>query len=100
MSLTSCRPPDSKEWPTGYIRGVKGLSSEVQRIRDITSDSLYYIGEWHSHPIGVGVQPSKDDKIALGWVNTFQSAMGYPGLLAIIGDSPMPNYLLSQKFQV
>jgi hypothetical protein len=89
-------PPDSKEWPMAYIRGVKGLNQKVQRIRDVTSNSLMYIGEWHSHPTGVGINPSKNDNIALDWVKEFQASIGYPGLLAIIGDAPMPNYLLSQ----
>lgn len=88
-------PSDSKEWPTAYIRGVKGLHKEVEKYRNKTSDELTYIGEWHSHPRGASVNPSKDDKIALNWVSKFQSSIGAPGLLAILGDDGLPNYLLS-----
>lgn len=88
-------PSDSKEWPTAYIRGVKGLHKEVEKYRNKTSDELTYIGEWHSHPKGASVNPSKDDKIALNWVGEFQSSIGAPGLLAILGDEGHPNYLLS-----
>jgi hypothetical protein len=90
-------PPDSKEWPMAYIRGVKGLHQEVHKIREVTKDALAYVGEWHSHPAGAGTKPSKDDKIALNWVSDFQSSIGYPGLLAIIGDEALPNYLLSRS---
>lgn len=45
-------PPDSKEWPTLYIRGSSGLSREVKRIGERTAGMLQYIGEWHSHPRG------------------------------------------------
>lgn len=87
-------PPDSKEWPFAYIRGVRGLDQEVKRIGSVTKGAISYVGEWHSHPKGVSVRPSKDDKTSLKWLADIQSTIGYPGLLAIIGDENLPNYLL------
>ena len=80
-----------------YIRGVKGLDNDARKIRDVTSDALWYVGEWHSHPTGAGINPSKDDKIALDWISDFQTNIGHPGLLAIIGDDASPNYILTEK---
>ena len=87
-------PPDSKEWPMAYIRGVRGLQKHVEEFRDVTKGEIVYIGEWHSHPKGGGSNPSDKDKTALTWVYNYMADAGYPGLLAIVGDDDMPNYLI------
>lgn len=95
ISCVLSSPPDSKEWPFAYIRGVRGLDREIKRIGSVTKGEITYVGEWHSHPKGASIRPSKDDKISLKWLADIQSSIGYPGLLAIIGDENLPNYLLS-----
>ena len=58
-------PADSEEWPTLYIRGAEGLADRVKQIQASTLDRLRYVGEWHSHPDGVGCDPSGDDQKVL-----------------------------------
>jgi hypothetical protein len=79
-------PPDSKEWPTLYIRGCKDLPEKMQRIRKITDGKLGYVGEWHSHPVGCLPIPSQDDKKAFVWICDNVKLDGFPGVMLIIGD--------------
>ena len=79
-------PPDSKEWPTVYIRGCKGLSSRVEKINQITAGELMYIGEWHSHPPGCSVSPSQADQQVFTWLSDFMKVDGLPPLILIVGD--------------
>ncbi len=89
-------PPDSKEWPMAYIRGVQGLEKQIDKISDVTKNGLNYIGEWHSHPDNTSIFPSKEDLIALGWASEYMSAIGYPGLMAILGKDKI-KYLLKEE---
>lgn len=87
-------PPDSSEWPNAYIRGVNGLADEVESIGKITGGAISYIGEWHSHPSGAGVKASIDDKKAHSWLKSEMGSEGLPGIIAIIGERDLPNYLI------
>jgi len=79
-------PPDSKENPYSYQRGVEGLNEQLKSIRLITSDNLEYIGEWHSHPTD-DVWPSKADDKLFSWILDIMSAVGLPSLMLIIGEN-------------
>lgn len=79
-------PPDSEEWPTVYIRGRKGLAAEVRRIETTTARNLTYVGEWHSHPDGVAVLPSRDDMKAFSWLRENMMSAGLPPLMVIAGE--------------
>lgn len=79
-------PTDSEEWPTVYIRGCKGLSAEVRRIESATAGNLTYLGEWHSHPDGAGLLPSRDDKQAFRYLSTNMMSAGLPPLMLIAGE--------------
>lgn len=80
-------PSDSKEWPTVYIRGCRGLSNEVKHIEELTYGMLSYVGEWHSHPSGYGILPSRDDMQAFSWLKELMSIDGYPAFMAIVNDN-------------
>ena len=80
-------PPDSKEWPTLYIRGSEGLYAEVQRVSAITAGMLQYVGEWHSHPSGVPPLPSSDDCKVFAWLTELMDRDGFPALMLIAADS-------------
>jgi Prokaryotic E2 family A/Prokaryotic homologs of the JAB domain len=92
-------PPDSKEWPTLYIRGAAGLSNEVERIHEATAGQLYYVGEWHSHPRGYPPLPSVDDLQVFEWITEALDADDHPAVMMIVGeggcavfvDSILPN---------
>ncbi|MFF2533775.1 ThiF family adenylyltransferase [Brevibacillus sp. NPDC058079] len=83
---TISSPPDSREWPTLYIRGFQGLQKRLDEIRELTSGGLEYVGEWHSHPAGYGCLPSLEDRRAFSWLETHMSPEGKPALMMIAGD--------------
>lgn len=86
-------PPDSKEWPTLYIRGSKGLAREVKRITTVTDGQLEYVGEWHSHPDGCPCLPSEDDLKVFAWLTQNMDDAGLPSLMGIAGEGRAAWYL-------
>ena len=80
-------PTDSQEGRSSYIRGTRGLKEDVNRIVDITDGMLEYVGEWHSHPEGYGVEPSENDRRLLEWVKQGMETVGHPGLISIVGSN-------------
>jgi Dinucleotide-utilizing enzymes involved in molybdopterin and thiamine biosynthesis family 2 len=83
---TLSSPPDSKEWPTYYVRGFQGLHKKIDKIKRITADGMEYVGEWHSHPNGIGARPSGDDRKAFALLSSYMSLEGKPALMMIAGD--------------
>jgi hypothetical protein len=79
-------PPDSKEWPTSYIRGCEGLAERVKAAQTQTLGQINYVGEWHSHPKGASTNPSQDDLKAYGWLVGHMSVESLPAIMMIIGD--------------
>jgi integrative and conjugative element protein (TIGR02256 family) len=79
-------PPDSKEWPTSYIRGCEGLAEKVKAVHTQTLGQINYVGEWHSHPRGASTNPSEDDRKAYGWLVGHMSVESLPAIMMIIGD--------------
>lgn len=79
-------PIDSIEWPTVYIRGVRGLDNALRKITKATDDNLGYIGEWHSHPKGASCAPSGDDYKAFIWLTDVMADYGLPALMIIVSD--------------
>lgn len=43
-------PNDSIQTPVSFVRGLKGLTAEYERITKLTYHQVHYLGEWHSHP--------------------------------------------------
>ena len=79
-------PPDSKEWPTLYIRGCKGLAEQVRKFKETTDGMLHYVGEWHSHPDGIGCLPSTDDRKVFAWLAEHVHPDGFPAVMLIAGE--------------
>lgn len=79
-------PPDSKEWPTIYIRGIKGLKNTLDSITARVNEQVTYIGEWHSHPQGCQPKPSRKDLIAFSWLTEVMNESGKPALMLIAGE--------------
>lgn len=79
-------PPDSQEWPTAYIRGTEGLKENLSSVGIHTANQLQYIGEWHSHPVGVAALPSEDDLTLFTWLSEHRQADGFPAVMVIVGD--------------
>jgi len=88
-------PSDSEEWPTSYIRGIRGLRKNVEKFREVTHNDLVYVGEWHSHPVGYSNLPSADDYKAHQWLVEEMCVEGLPGVMAIQGDAVLPYFLIA-----
>lgn len=80
-------PPDSEEWPTMYIRGVRGLQRAREQIVEATAGNLDYLGEWHSHPPGNPMAPSDDDRTVFRWIEGLAVSDGRPPVMLIVGES-------------
>lgn len=89
-------PPDSEEWPTGFVRGYQGLNSRREEVKQITEGQLEYIGEWHSHPSGCDVNPSPEDRKFFDWLSKHMKADGLPPLMLIVGDPGKYAFYLEQ----
>lgn len=77
-------PPDSREWPTLYIRGAAGLRNHVQAISKATYNNIDYIGEWHSHAVRSSADMSTTDRTALSKLAQEMRVAGLPALMLII----------------
>jgi integrative and conjugative element protein (TIGR02256 family) len=79
-------PSDSKEWPTLYVRGCRGLQPTLAQAEECTHGMLEYIGEWHSHPRGASTAPSNDDLQVFSWLTQLMSLDGLPAVMMIVGE--------------
>ena len=89
-------PPDSKEWPTLYIRGSEGLLKNVNRLLEASGGQLEYVGEWHSHPDACPTLPSGDDLKVFTWLTEHMSDAGLPALMAIVGERRGSSWYLGE----
>lgn len=79
-------PSDSKKRVTSFIRGCEGLLDKVTHAARATSGMLQYVGEWHSHPNGIGTAPSNDDRKVFEWITEKTTEDGYQPVMAIVGE--------------
>lgn len=82
---TILAPSDSDSSAVSFNRGIDGLESELNRIKKITGNNLYYVGEWHSHPNGASLNMSEDDIRHLNWLSDHSKMIGYSLLSLIVG---------------
>lgn len=83
-------PPDSKESPAAFERGVEGLPAKRKEINEISAGWLDYVGEWHSHPAGCSCNRSPADCRQCNWIAGNMQIEGLPGLMMIVnGDGYM-----------
>jgi len=50
---TIVAPKDSKRSSVYFYRGIENLPEQVKYIKEITGNMIGYIGEWHTHPMGL-----------------------------------------------
>ena len=89
-------PPDSEEWPTLYIRGCRGLHSQIEKVQQVTGNQLGYVGEWHSHPATCSVKPSHDDRQVFDWLSDHMKIDDLPPLMLIVGDPEQHAFYLDK----
>lgn len=87
-------PPDSIENKTHFIRGNIGLKQAIAIVEKETLGNIHYVGEWHSHPQGYSVSPSKDDKKLLTALAAEQYKDGNPALILIVGANETSWHIL------
>jgi len=85
-------PDDSISSPTSYIRGCNNLESNLNRIRAVTQDNLFYVGEWHSHPSNSTARSSDDDKLFSEMV-AFNRDNCRPSCMLILGGNNKSLYV-------
>ncbi len=89
-------PPDSKEWPTLYIRGSEGLQKTLSETFTASGGQIEYVGEWHSHPNHCSTLPSEDDLKVFTWLTEHMSDAGLPALMAIVGEHAGSSWFLGE----
>ncbi|MFA7361114.1 MAG: ThiF family adenylyltransferase [Candidatus Kapaibacterium sp.] len=57
---TIIAPRDSKHSSAYFYRGIENLPEQVKYIKEITGGMIGYIGEWHTHPMGLDSLSSVD----------------------------------------
>jgi hypothetical protein len=86
-------PPDSKESPEAFERGVEGLPAKRKEINEISAGWLDYVGEWHSHPAGCSCNRSPSNCRQCNWIAGNMQIEGLPGLMMIVNDDGYMLYL-------
>jgi len=86
-------PRDSIEDINHFRRGLEGVKPALQKIGEITSNQVQYIGEWHSHPDNYSTQQSSDDLKLHKWIKNVTGCEGRPGLMIIVGQKNLSFYL-------
>jgi integrative and conjugative element protein (TIGR02256 family) len=89
-------PKDSTEWPSLYIRGVRGLRTALDEIGKATMSNLEYVGEWHSHPRGCPAEPSPTDKRALASLAKLMRLDSLPAVMLIVADRNRHRFFLGK----
>ena len=91
-------PPDSVAGPLSFVRGAEGVYQTLEAVERLTAGNLTYIGEWHTHPVGHGSQPSSDDRTLLKWigevllfsdVHALMLVAGTDGVRVVMGQSDL-----------
>ena len=79
-------PADSQGDPSGFTRGIDGLSAAVKRVSERTGGIVDYVGEWHSHPLGSSARPSTADMYQMASLACALHRDGLPALMLIVGE--------------
>ena len=80
-------PPDSESDPTGFTRGIAGLTATLLEVTRRTANMANYIGEWHSHPMFASAQPSAYDRTLVQKLADTLALDGQPALMIIAGSA-------------
>ena len=76
-------PEDSVQTPRAFVRGAFGLGADAAALEQRMEGALTYVGEWHSHPAGMGALPSLDDVALFGVMAANMAQDGLPAVMLI-----------------
>lgn len=80
-------PSDSDASPDGFTRGQSGVDVSREAVLERTNRMVDYVGEWHSHPKGIGSQPSCLDVVLLASLTDRLAADGIPAVMLIAAET-------------
>jgi integrative and conjugative element protein (TIGR02256 family) len=81
-------PPDSLASPEGFVCGTDGVSAMNDEKVARTSNSIAFIGMWHTHPEGLPIPSSTDLKAMRELLRTGGAYTGRSFLMLIFGGTP------------
>lgn len=90
-------PPDSREEPGGFVRGVEGVSEIMDDVRLRGAGQVRYVGEWHSHPPRRSARPSAVDGLQIDWLSALMGMDSMPALMLIAGEDETAIIFAEQK---
>lgn len=80
-------PADSCAGASYFERGGYEVAQSIMSAERMTMSHLTYIGEWHTHPLGVRNEPSSDDEKLLDWITERRELYVMPGIMLIMGEN-------------
>lgn len=80
-------PADSRAGASYFERGGHKIEKTIMSAERMTMKHLTYIGEWHTHPMGVNNEPSSDDDDLLDWIAERRELFVMPGIMLIMGEN-------------
>lgn len=92
--LDSFKPKDSLRQTSRIELSMKGWKEHKETIKQRTSDTMHYLGDWHSHPAG-SLLPSSIDKATFEYLITHEID-GIYGLGLITNTHEIKTYLLEK----
>lgn len=93
LVLAADEPPGSVASPTGFVRSPHGVESFREHVQLRSGLMVDYVGEWHSHPNGMGARASGDDLALIFSLAQRLNADGLPAVMLIMGDGELGIYL-------
>ena len=80
-------PSDSRAGASYFERGGHKVENTIMSAERMTMSHLTYIGEWHTHPLGMRNEPSPDDEKLLDWITERRELFVMPGIMLIMGEN-------------
>lgn len=80
-------PADSRAGASYFERGGHEVEKTIMSAEHMTMSHLTYIGEWHTHPLGMNNEPSSEDEKLLDWIAERRELFVMPGIMIIMGEN-------------
>jgi len=93
-------PTDSVSTTASYSRGTEGLLEVLQESQRRTANVVNYVGEWHSHPLGISARPSTQDREQMRFLKEAMSVDGMPVLMLIVSENSLGVFVEDESIEV
>ncbi|MEN8191901.1 MAG: ThiF family adenylyltransferase [Bacteroidota bacterium] len=85
-------PIDSKRSTVSFYRGINNLPESINSINDKTGNMIGYIGEWHTHPMGLD-KLSEVDMKAIRKLKPLNDKYPIPTFMSILSKDKFLPYI-------